>query len=62
MMSYHIIHNVMNGRVHVPELQSTITDPGIDGRIILGGIFRKWYVGAWTGLSRLRIGTGGGQL
>jgi len=52
----------MNGRVHVPELQSTITDPGIDGRIILGGIFRKWYVGAWTGLSRLRIGTGGGQL
>jgi len=32
--------------------QSAITDPGIDGRIILGWIFRKWYVGAWTGSSR----------
>jgi hypothetical protein len=37
-------------------------DPGVDGRKILICIFRKWDVGAWTGLSWLRIGTGGGQL
>jgi hypothetical protein len=37
-------------------------DPGGDGRIIIRGIFRKWDVGVWTGSSRLRIGTGGGQL
>jgi hypothetical protein len=25
-------------------------------------VFRKWYVGLWTGSSWLRIGTGGGHL
>jgi hypothetical protein len=34
--------------------------PGIDGRIILRWIFRKWNVGVWTGLIWLRIGAGGG--
>ena len=37
-------------------------DPGVDGRIILRWIFRKWNVGVWTGSSWLRIGTGGGDL
>jgi hypothetical protein len=37
-------------------------DPGIDGRIILILIFRKWDVGVWTGLIWLRIGTGGRHL
>ena len=37
-------------------------DPGVDGRTILRWIFRKWDVGVWTGLSWLRIGTGGGHL
>jgi hypothetical protein len=30
-------------------------DPGIDGRIIIGWIFRKWDLGVWTGLNWLRI-------
>jgi len=37
-------------------------DPGTDGKMILRWIFRKWDVGVWTGLSWLRIGTGGGHL
>jgi hypothetical protein len=39
-----------------------LEDPGVEGRIILRWIFRKWDVGAWTGSSRLRIGTGGEYL
>jgi len=37
-------------------------EPGVDGRIILRWIFRKWDVRAVTGLSWLRIGIGGGHL
>jgi len=39
-----------------------LRDPGVDGRIILRWIFRKWNVGVWTGSSWLRIGIGGGHL
>jgi len=31
-----------------------LEDPGIDGRIILRWIFRKWDVGVWTGLAQNR--------
>jgi hypothetical protein len=30
-------------------------DPGVDERLILRWIFRKWDVGVWTGLSWRRI-------
>jgi hypothetical protein len=37
-------------------------DPGVDGRIILRLIFRKWDESTWTGLIWLGIWTGGGNL
>jgi len=39
-----------------------LEDPGVDGRITVRCIFRKWDVGVMTGLIWLRIGTGGGRL
>jgi len=37
-------------------------DPGVDGRIILRRIFRKWNVKAWTVSMWHRIGKVGGPL
>jgi hypothetical protein len=45
-----------------PEGKRLLRDPGLDGRIILRWIFRKWDEGLWTGLSWLRLETGGGHL
>jgi hypothetical protein len=44
------------------RLRDQLGDPGVDGRIILRWIFRKWSVGIWTGSSWHRIGIGGGHL
>ena len=40
-----------------PEGKRPLGRPRLDGRIILRWIFRKWDVGAWNGLSWLRIET-----
>jgi hypothetical protein len=37
-------------------------DPGVDRSIMLRWVFKKWDVGIWTGLSWLRVETGGGHL
>ena len=42
--------------------RDNFNDPGVDGRIILRWIFRKWDVEVWTESSWLRKGTGGGLL
>jgi hypothetical protein len=39
-----------------------LEEPGLDGKVILRWIIRKWDVGTWTGLIWLRIGIGGGHL
>jgi hypothetical protein len=50
-------------RVLVGELEGKRHwgDPGVDVGIILRRIFRKWVVRVSTGLSWLRIETGGGH-
>jgi hypothetical protein len=42
--------------------RNNLEDPGVDGRIIVRCIFRKWDLRAWAGLIWLMIGTGGGHL
>ena len=54
-----VVYRVLVGK---PEGKNHLGDPGVDGRIILRWIFRKWDVGVWNGSNWLRIGTGGGQL
>jgi len=39
-----------------------LENQGVDGKIILIWICRRWDVRTWTGSMWLRIGTGGGQL
>jgi len=53
------VYRVLVGK---PEGKNHVEDPGVDGRIILRWIFRKWNVRVWTGLMWLRIGTSGGHL
>jgi len=53
---------VYRGLVGKPGGKNQWRDSGVDGRIILRWIFRKWDVGVWTGSSWLRIGTSGGHL
>ena len=53
------IYRVLVGK---PEGKNHLEDPGLDGRIILRWIFRKLYVGVWTGSRWVRIGTVGGLL
>jgi len=51
----------MGGACRAKRRRDHWGDPGVDGRIILRCIFRKWDVVAWTGSMWFRIRTGGGQ-
>jgi hypothetical protein len=53
------VYRVLVGK---PGERDHLEDPGVDVRIIIGWIFRKWNVGAQTGSIWLTIGTGGGHL
>jgi hypothetical protein len=45
-----------------PREKDHLENPGVDGRIIVRWICRKWDGEAWTGLIWLRIGTDGRHL
>jgi len=49
-----VVYRVLVGK---PEGKDHLEGPGVDGRIILRWIFRKWDVGVWTGSSWFMIGT-----
>jgi hypothetical protein len=53
------VYRVLVGK---PEGKNRWGDRGVDGRIMLGWIFKKRDVGVRTGLGWLRIGTGVGHL
>jgi hypothetical protein len=53
------VYRVLVGK---SEGKSPWGEPGVDGRIILGWIFKKWDVGVRTGWDWLSIGTGGRRL
>ena len=53
------VYRVLVGK---PEGKSHWGDLGVDGRIILERISRRWDVGIWTGLGWSRIETGGERL
>jgi hypothetical protein len=40
------VYRILVGK---PEGKNHLGDPGVDGRIILRCIFRKWFVGVWAG-------------
>jgi len=53
------VYSVLLGK---PEGRDHFGDPGVNGRVILRWIFRKWDEGVWTGSSWLRIGKSNGHL
>jgi hypothetical protein len=59
---YRVCNNGPRNGLFPSRERDHLEDPGLDGRIILRWIFRKWDRETWTGLIWLRIGTIGGHL
>jgi len=53
------VYRVLVGK---PEERDHLGEQGVDLMVIFRWIFKKWYVGVWTGSCWLRIWTGGGHL
>ena len=53
------VHRVWWGNMRERD---RLEDPGVDGRIILRWVFRKWDVWAWIGSIWLKIWTSGRDL
>jgi hypothetical protein len=63
----HVVHLGERGGVHRVwwgnmRKRDHLEDPGVDGRIILRWVFRKWNVRAWIGSIWLKIWTSGRDL
>jgi hypothetical protein len=56
-----LLHSTENQNICCGWFLNCIELGGVDGKITLRWIFRKWNVGVWTGSSCLREGTGAGS-
>jgi hypothetical protein len=63
-MIYIAEYEWQRGEVYTGFWEETLRErgPGVDGRIILRWILRKWDVGIWTRSNWLRLRAGGGHL
>jgi hypothetical protein len=61
-LTKNIRYNFLDANKFCVEVNTKGGEPDVDGRIILSWIFRKWDLGVLTGLSWLRLRTGGGRL
>jgi len=56
------VFRVLVGKPEGKRPLGRLKDSGVDAKIILRWIFRKWDVGTWSGSIWLKLGTGGGHL
>jgi hypothetical protein len=60
--TYGVEQRCIQGLLGKRERKRPLGNPRLDGRIILGWIFREWSARAWTAWMRLRRWPGGEHL